>query len=622
MYIPSQSSVMDPMKSMSGSINMVTLEITINSKAQTSFRSFELYQSTESHHSFALKIDRGEEFITSRHVDFYMQDYIGKKISVVFLYKDIITSDSPEQYFSGLITSVSYEKTDAQHGVIILEGYSPTILLDQTENSRVFLEMNTASIADSVCKDCLSQAETRIELNVNHEYSMPSVMQYEETPYNFLKRLAASYGEAFFYSGTTLYFGMPRNMPEAIKLVVGRDTHQVKMSGSARFFRQEFYDYNEHTNVHDRSSGETNAMDIDVPVTVAAKASQELFTARSLHRSPVKADTTRTMDMALRGRTNTAAAQMFTIEGKTIIPLLRPGSIISLQVHEWRDLAEDFETGQVTQFIITEARHSLTNIGQYVCYFKGVPSKSPNLPSGNYKTPCAMPQQATIVSNDDPFKIGRVKVKFIWGEWSNDAVTDWIRVQTPDAGNSGKVAKNRGFVFIPEVGDQVMISFEDGHPDRSYVSGSLFHGKNDAGGGKGNNIKSITTRSGHTIRFNDTGGITIKDKTTHNHIEIDGNNAITVTAAQKITLTNGSSSIVLDGDSITIHAVNIEIANGNKEGGASNAAKIDIKADATTMNGTSTLDINAGTFVAKSTGTTNIEATSVMTIKGSETDVN
>lgn len=566
MYIPSESLLIDPMKDMGGSINMVTLEITINGELQTSFRSFELYQSTESHHSFTLKIDRGEEFITGRHVDFYMQDYIGKKLSVVFLFKDMPLAGRPEQYFSGLITSVSYEKTDAQHGVIILDGYSPTILLDQTENSRIFLEMNTASIADYVCKDCLALTRTKIELNISHQYGVPSVMQYEETPYNFLKRLASSYGEAFFYSGTTLHFGMPRNVPQPIKLVVGRDTHQVKMTGNARYFRQEFYDYNERTNVHERSTGETDAMDIDVPVTVAAKASQEMFTARSLHRSPVKADTTRTMDMALRGKTNTAAAQMFIIEGKTLIPLLRPGSIISLQVHEWSKIEEGFETGQVTKFIITEARHSLTSIGEYVCYFKGMPSKSPNLPVGNYKMPCAMPQQATIVRNDDPLQLGRVKVKFIWGEWSNDATTDWIRVQSLDAGNSNNVTKNRGFVFIPESGDQVMVSFEGGHPDRPYVSGSMFHGENGAGGGTDNDIKSITTRSGVAITVNDAdgkGSVKITDPSGSKwYMDGKGN----VSAEVPETFTVNAKNIVMKAS----ENMNVEVGNNIKEHAGNN----------------------------------------------------
>ena len=39
----------------------------------------------------------------------------------------------------------------------------------------------------------------------------------------------------------------------------------------------------------------------------------------------------------------------------------------------------------------------------------------------------------------------------------------------PDAGSSSKVSKNRGFMAIPEVGDQVTINFQHNHPDRPFV---------------------------------------------------------------------------------------------------------------------------------------------------------
>ena len=91
--------------------------------------------------------------------------------------------------------------------------------------------------------------------------------------------------------------------------------------------------------------------------------------------------------------------------------------------------------------------------------------------------------------------------------------TPWIRVQTPDAGVLTDNSSNRGFQFIPEVGDQVMVSFEQGNPHRPYVSGSMYHGKNTKE--VSNNIRSITTKSGSTIVFDDTESaekITIKDK--------------------------------------------------------------------------------------------------------------
>ncbi|WP_205741294.1 phage baseplate assembly protein V, partial [Geofilum rhodophaeum] len=110
-------------------------------------------------------------------------------------------------------------------------------------------------------------------------------------------------------------------------------------------------------------------------------------------------------------------------------------------------------------------------------------------------------------------KLGRVQVRFFWQD--QDAASNWMRVQTPGAGTSAVIEKNRGFWFVPEIGDQVMVAFEQGDPSRPFVAGSLFHMNNTSGMVADNNIKAITTRSGHTIEFDDTDGaekITIYDK--------------------------------------------------------------------------------------------------------------
>src|SRR5205085_2988322 len=107
-----------------------------------------------------------------------------------------------------------------------------------------------------------------------------------------------------------------------------------------------------------------------------------------------------------------------------------------------------------------------------------------------------------VVTNnqDDPDGLGRVKVKFPW--LSNDEESFWARVAVPMAG------KERGFYFLPEVEDEVLVAFEHGDPRFPYVLGSLWNGqdkppeKND---GK-NNVRVIKSRSGHVIRLNDEDG--------------------------------------------------------------------------------------------------------------------
>lgn len=141
---------------------------------------------------------------------------------------------------------------------------------------------------------------------------------------------------------------------------------------------------------------------------------------------------------------------------------------------------------------------------------------------------------ATVISNEDPQGHGRVEVRMNWQV--KGMKTSWIRVLTPDAGSSGKVSSNRGFVFIPEKGDQVMIGFHYNDPNRPYVQGSLFNGKNAGGGGADNNVKSLTTRSGATIALDDKkGSITLRDPS-GSTIILGGDKTITISAVEKLIL--------------------------------------------------------------------------------------
>jgi uncharacterized protein involved in type VI secretion and phage assembly len=140
---------------------------------------------------------------------------------------------------------------------------------------------------------------------------------------------------------------------------------------------------------------------------------------------------------------------------------------------------------------------------------------------------------AKVVDNNDPHGMGRIKAEFIgWG--GEGKQTDWLRVLTPDAGGGGeKVAKNRGLVTVPEQGDQVYVDWEGGNPDRPFVTGSVFHGKHGGGGGTGNNSKSLTSKSGHTVMLDDGNGITVKDKA-GNVVHIDGSGLIEIISSTKI----------------------------------------------------------------------------------------
>jgi uncharacterized protein involved in type VI secretion and phage assembly len=76
---------------------------------------------------------------------------------------------------------------------------------------------------------------------------------------------------------------------------------------------------------------------------------------------------------------------------------------------------------------------------------------------------------ATVDNNNDPEKMGRVKVKF--DALGSNMVSEWARVATLNAGNE------RGVFMYPQPGDQVVVGFEHGDARRPFVLGSLYTGK-------------------------------------------------------------------------------------------------------------------------------------------------
>jgi uncharacterized protein involved in type VI secretion and phage assembly len=149
----------------------------------------------------------------------------------------------------------------------------------------------------------------------------------------------------------------------------------------------------------------------------------------------------------------------------------------------------------------------------------------------------------------DPKNLGRVRVDFVWLAPTSDSVPDpdgkkksaysyWARVATLMGG------KSRGTYFIPEVGDEVLVAFEDGDINRPMVLGCLWN-RDDPPPEKmdsdaKNDVRSIWSRSGHKIILNDSDdkpSITIVDQTGDNSIFIDSkNNAMTIKVNGDLTI--------------------------------------------------------------------------------------
>jgi uncharacterized protein involved in type VI secretion and phage assembly len=166
---------------------------------------------------------------------------------------------------------------------------------------------------------------------------------------------------------------------------------------------------------------------------------------------------------------------------------------------------------------------------------------------------------AVVTNVEDDDNLGRVKVKFPW--LTDDDESPWARVVTPMAGD------DRGFYFLPEVDDEVLVAFEHGDMAFPYILGSLWNGKdkppekNDDGE---NNKRLIKSRSGHMIVFDDTEDkeqLIIQDKSGKNKITIDcENDAMTIQVEKDFTIeAKGKVTIKSKDDDMLLECKNLEI---------------------------------------------------------------
>lgn len=205
---------------------------------------------------------------------------------------------------------------------------------------------------------------------------------------------------------------------------------------------------------------------------------------------------------------------------------------------------------------------------------------------------------ALVKSTKDPDGLGRVQITFPWRGKEEEEELHWARFATLKAGNG------RGMVFYPEIEDEVLVAFEHGDIDRPYVIGALWNNKDkipeENSDGK-NNIKMIKTRSGHTIKLNDTDGsekIEIIDKTKGNKISIDSaNNKISIVSAGDIELLASDGKIIIDATEIEIKS-SITVNTKDIKVKSSSSAKIeasggmDLKASGTMNIKGATVNIN------------------------------
>lgn len=114
----------------------------------------------------------------------------------------------------------------------------------------------------------------------------------------------------------------------------------------------------------------------------------------------------------------------------------------------------------------------------------------------------AKAQRAFITHNTDPLKMNRVRVRYPWQGQTEDP-TPWIRIALPMASDGS------GFNFLPQIGDEAIINYENGNIEKPYVEGMLYTRAAEEDEStvpyafKRDKARVISSVNGHSIIFSD-----------------------------------------------------------------------------------------------------------------------
>ena len=513
------------------SIPFNPITISVGKKSLSSFISLQIEQNIGKHHRFQMSVEL--ETGSNRYVH-------NINSSKEWLGESIVVKAANTPIFVGVVTNVQLHREGSDFGCIIVSGYSATYRM---ETAHSCFSWNDRTIGDVVKKLC-EQAKVQLELNPAFKETKDFICQYEESDFDFIRRLAHQYQEWMYFDGTKLIFGKPRKLADPIRLEYGTTLSSLDIGLQTLARSEQVFSYHSGADREMQRMTPDLAYGHDKLAGEAFRASLGMFSkpARQHALPRISNETELVNYMGRKQAAETAETHYITAESQ--VPTLRVGSVISLY-SSFLERVGNISKESLGNFIIIEITHEVSQGSYYKNRFKAIPATIKALPSPKVRMPLAETQMATVLSNADPQGKGRVRVRM---NWQTDGMqTGWVRVMTPDGGSSSDVKSNRGFVFIPEVGDQVLLGFRHGDPARPYVMGSLFNGTTGGGGLEGNHMKSLTTRSGHTIKLNDSLsslGITIKDiKGNSIHIDSVGDDII-INAKRNITINAGETFTV------------------------------------------------------------------------------
>ena len=477
----------------------------------------ELHQKTADHDTFSIIVPDDALDSFKGYVLENSKNILGNNITINFWQWGKI-----QQSFSGVIGGIDNAKNEGGgYGDLIITGFSPSILLESGQDCQSFENKTLEQIIKEISEIYPREARVKVDLP-NVKYAHPYTVEYKESDYQFIRRLAIRHGEFFYYNGEELIFGA--GTQPTLKLQEGDDLMDVTFSLKigAQDFGLMSYDAESGAKIEKDSASQKSEFKANLFQSVAINRSKNIFKKKPkmhFNHTGISDMSEKELQEALRLEKE-KRENLMHIKARSYNPAVRIGGRVELS---------DINGKAMETYRIIDIKH-IHDPSEYYNEFIAIPdlfNAAPYIDTDAF--PKCEAQSARVMDNNDPMGMGRVRVQFPWQEDKNQ-MTPWIRLIQPHSG-SGK-----GFHFIPEIGEEVLVGFESQNAEKPFVMGTHYNGSETSGyGTSDNSIKAIHTRSGHILKFTEDESIILTDKSGNEMIFDTVGSNITVTAPETMT---------------------------------------------------------------------------------------
>lgn len=415
-----------------------------------------------------------------RTVDF--RGILGQKVTVkVFLPK------GGTRYLNGFVSTfrqTGFEGDLTTYEAVVVPWLQ---LLDLSADCRIFQMMTVPEILKKVFSDA-GYSDFRMGLTATYE-TRGVCVQYRESHLDFVSRLMEEEGISYFFEHTdgkhTLVLADSTTSHTAFP---GHDEIDYRPQSADQAAIERVYDWKSQASLAS-ASVVLNDYDYVAPrMSLVCTAKATVGDPPSLgeyYDVPGKYELSSEGDALAKIRLQALQCRQVVFEGKAKSAGLSAGYVISLKGTPAGVCDADYLLTSASLEVRSADFRTATVDSEAPgidCRFSAIPAATVFRPPLRTAKPRIAGLQTAVVTgpagNDPkvPFvsAMGSVKVKFRWDRSSaeDDSCSGWIRVSHISAGNGW------GSVFLPRIGNEVLVAFEEGDPDRPVVVGSVYNAVN------------------------------------------------------------------------------------------------------------------------------------------------